>query len=67
MMPTIELGEIFPISSGEVERGDIVVFDPPCAPERRVSTERDHAFDVPVEVRCGVYVNAKPIETSLVT
>lgn len=67
MMPTIELGEIFAISSGEVERGDIVVFDQPCTPERRYVKRVIALGGDAVEVRCGVvHINGKPIETSLV-
>ena len=68
MMPTIDIGETFKVKVGKtVERGDVIVFDHPCEPDREYVKRAIALGGDTVEVRCGVvYVNGKAIEATLV-
>jgi signal peptidase I len=67
MMPTIEIDERIAITKGTPERGDVIVFDQPCEPQRQYVKRAIAMGGDTVEVRCGVvYVNGKAIDHSLV-
>jgi signal peptidase I len=72
MYPTLEIGDHILVDKltpriGTIGRGDLIVFDQPCQPERAYTSRVIAVGGDTVEVRCSVvHINGKPLASELV-